>query len=458
MKGVLLAAGAGTRFWPFAEARNKCATQIAGKAAARWMADALIEAGCDGLIVVLGEKAQSVRAALQGLSVPIVWQTSSPTEGGAAAALRALEGLEEDQVAIAYGDVVCAASNVRRVIETAREGDCPAVLAAPLAADEDPRDSIGLRIREGRVREVVGHPRSRLGHSFGGVVAGDRRVLLGALEANPGIFTNVEVGGMPPVESDLAMSVGVLLGRHESVAAVEAGTTWTDLDKPWDILAASERMVRALLEGHEVDSVAEGCRIDDSAEIDGRVVLAPGASIGKRCVVRGGLILGAGSRLENGAIVEGPILVGREARIRHYCLLGGPSLGDECVVSHGAEFEGVAFERAYFYHYCEIAGVVGACVDIGAATVCGTLRFDDGDKEHRVKGRRERPRHGANSSYFGDYSRTGVNAILLPGVKIGAWSCVGPGVILRDDLPSRKACFVKQEHTVTEWGPERYGW
>jgi hypothetical protein len=46
----------------------------------------------------------------------------------------------------------------------------------------------------------------------------------------------------------------------------------------------------------------------------------------------------------------------------------------------------------------------------------------------------------------------------MPGVKTGAYSCVGPGVLLYEDLPSRKAVFVKQEHSVIDWGPERYGW
>jgi bifunctional UDP-N-acetylglucosamine pyrophosphorylase/glucosamine-1-phosphate N-acetyltransferase len=97
-------------------------------------------------------------------------------------------------------------------------------------------------------------------------------------------------------------------------------------------------------------------------------------------------------------------------------------------------------------------------VDIGAATVCGTLRFDDGDAVHRTLGRCETPHTGANASYLGDYSRTGVNAVLMPGVKVGAYSCVGPGVILDTDLPSRELVLVKQDLLRKPWGPDRYGW
>jgi UDP-N-acetylglucosamine diphosphorylase / glucose-1-phosphate thymidylyltransferase / UDP-N-acetylgalactosamine diphosphorylase / glucosamine-1-phosphate N-acetyltransferase / galactosamine-1-phosphate N-acetyltransferase len=97
-------------------------------------------------------------------------------------------------------------------------------------------------------------------------------------------------------------------------------------------------------------------------------------------------------------------------------------------------------------------------VDIGAATVCGTLRFDDAEQTSIINGRRETPSTNSGSSYLGDYSRTGVNAILMPGVKVGAYSCVGPGVLLTDDLPSRTLVLVKQELVRRSWGPERYGW
>jgi bifunctional UDP-N-acetylglucosamine pyrophosphorylase/glucosamine-1-phosphate N-acetyltransferase len=148
-----------------------------------------------------------------------------------------------------------------------------------------------------------------------------------------------------------------------------------------------------------------------------------------------------------------------EARVRDYASVGGGSvLGTRCIVGHGAELSGVLLDGAYLYHYYEISGVLGATVDIGAASVCGTLRFDDARTAHVIHGHREVPLHGANASYLGDYSRTGVNAILMPGVKVGVYSCVGPGVILYNDLPDRKIVLARQELAIRDWGPERYGW
>jgi bifunctional UDP-N-acetylglucosamine pyrophosphorylase/glucosamine-1-phosphate N-acetyltransferase len=161
----------------------------------------------------------------------------------------------------------------------------------------------------------------------------------------------------------------------------------------------------------------------------------------------------------NGAILDGPTVIGKNTIVQNYCQIGShTTLGNRSHYGHGAEFSGVALDTVYCYHYMEIWGVVGQAVDFGAATVCGNLRFDDQDTTWRIKGRPETPTHAANAAYFGDFCRTGVNAIIMPGRRIGVYSVVGPGVLLYDDLPDRTMVTAKQELVTRPWGPERYGW
>ena len=189
------------------------------------------------------------------------------------------------------------------------------------------------------------------------------------------------------------------------------------------------------------------------------IVVEAGAKIGNRVVIEGPCWIGKNTRVINGAIVRKNVMIGANTRVSDYCLVGSDTvIGNNCVVGHGAEFDGVMLDGAYIYHYSEIYGVLGAAVDIGAATVCGTLRFDDAETIHKIGGRREFPKNGANAAYFGDYCRTGVNVITQPGVKIGAYSCVGAGIVLYDDVPSRKLRILKQDVVERDWGPERYGW
>jgi bifunctional UDP-N-acetylglucosamine pyrophosphorylase/glucosamine-1-phosphate N-acetyltransferase len=282
------------------------------------------------------------------------------------------------------------------------------------------------------------------------------RSIIPVVEANPGIMKSVQVGAMPPLEADVAQSLN---DWKADIVAVPAADYVVDIDKPWHILEANQKTAELLCGRLTENRIHPTARIHDGAEIRGFVDLAEGVEIGNRVVIEGNLFVGPRSRIVNGAILRGSNLFGADTLISDYCLLGPDTVvGRNCVVGHGAEMDGVMLDGAYLYHYCEIIGLVGESVDIGAATVCGTLRFDDSETIHRIKGRREVPSSESNATYFGDYSRTGINVITMPGVKIGAYSCVGPGVVLTKDHPDRTITLLKQETESRSWGPERYGW
>lgn len=459
-QAVILAAGAGTRIWPYNEVRNKCATPVVNEPAVRRLAKQLREAGIRQVVVVAGVHAGSVRAALHGLNgLEIAFVNVQGAPGTAACVLTALPLLDASQpFVVVYGDVVTTQATVSRFVEVAKGSDSAAVaLVQPIVPPERPIDWLGAKVKNGRIEYVEGHSRD-CEHRLCGIYAFSPKAVP-AIQNNPGIMTHVPVGGMPPAEAELAQSVQMLLDEGEEVPAVQVEDYLVDMDKPWHILEANRRvldeMSRSLLENR----IHPTARIHSGAEIKGFVVLGEGSEIGNRVVIEGNVFIGKGSRVVNGAIVGNAVAIGDRTRVSDYCLVGAYSVvGNRCIVGHGAELDGVMFDGAYLYHYCEISGVVGQSVDIGAATVCGTLRFDDAETIHRIKGRREFPVHGADATYFGDFSRTGVNVITQPGVKIGAYTCIGPGVVVYEDVPSRRLILLKQELVEKDWGPERYGW
>jgi len=207
------------------------------------------------------------------------------------------------------------------------------------------------------------------------------------------------------------------------------------------------------------NELAEGASIDDSASLAGPVHLGRNSRIGKNVILRGKLIAGDNVIIDAGAIIDGDFVVGDRSFVGNACFIeGGSVVGADCVVNHAAELSGVIFDGVYLYHYMEIYGIVGRNTDIGAATVCGSLRFDDGITIHKTAGRREFPRNFSNASFIGDYCRTGVNAVIMPGCKTGPYSIIGPAVLLEKDLPEGTGIRVKQEQETFKWGPERYGW
>ena len=57
---------------------------------------------------------------------------------------------------------------------------------------------------------------------------------------------------------------------------------------------------------------------------------------------------------------------------------------------------------------------------------------------------------------FGDYARTGVGALMMPGRIVGPCSMVGAGIVLMKNLPAHKALILKQETELVDWSPEIY--
>lgn len=460
---IVLAAGSGRKVWPYGEFRQKCTIPIANKPIVRRIVEDLLEVGCERIIVVVGHHAQQVRGAVADIP-NIVFVTQQVLDGTASATLTAVEHLEAQPYLVIHGDTVTTSENLRNFVNTFRASDVEAAALVQPLGNEDASNYLcaGVGTTDGDngslsiLTGIEGHPRGG-SHRLCGVYAFQSSATPYLLR-NPGIVTRVPVGGMPPPESEIAQSLQLMVDDGRTVLAVQTSDFLVDVDKPWHVLEANRRFVDDLTKRITEDRVADGAKISDAAEINGHVVLGKNTVIGPRVVVNGTLIAGANNNITNGAILHGNIFVGDRCRISDYCDVGSSAIGNRCIIGHGAEMSGVLFDKVYLYHYCEMSGVFGCATDIGAATVCGTLRFDDKDTPIQVDGRYEVPPSGANATYMGDYCRTGVNAIIMPGRRIGSYSVVGPGVILYDDVPSKTMVMAKQELITKPWGPERYGW
>ncbi len=451
---AILAGGPGQRMWPFATVRNKCAMPVAGMPNVRRLCNDLTEIGVQRIFVVVGANSGSIRHALLGLDPEPIVVRQAEGAGTAGAALAALHALGDEPTLALPGDLVTPAEVLQDFVHRWQASGAEGALLSDAMPPGEGGDWYAVS-GAGGLRPTI------TGHEFGA----ERRwceaaivspSLKPALEANPGRLMQVPVGGMPPMEPDLAQSLN---DWNVDKVVIEAADFVVHMDKPWHVIEANRRMSFYLTGRLEADRIHPTARIDDGAEIDGHVSLGPNSMIGKRAVISGNIIVGAETRITNGPIVYGGNVIGDRTQVRDYCLVDrGAVIGSDCIVGHGAEIDGVMFDRSYLWHYCEISGLVGQSVDIGAATVCGTLRFDDQNAEHRVRGRRETPRIEANATYYGDHSRTGVNVITMPGAKIGAYSCVGAGIVVYEDVPDRTLMLLKQETVQRPWGPERYGW
>lgn len=463
MRAVILAAGHGRRIWPFGLTQSKALLPVGPEPLLARTLRQLARAGCDDVVVASGgPHDRAVRGFCAAAGVRV---TPPLAATGTADALLAAVADSSDAVLCVYGDVMFPEGVLSDL--AAADDDSVWAVVASLGA-ERPQDWLcadveweagGTADEYGRLRGFSGHPRGG-GHRGGGAFRLPRDFAR-HLRANPGGGVRTPVGGMPHAEAELEQSVNLFMAAGGRARALVPATPPVDLDKPWHILAAAAADLRERLRDARGIRAAEGAVVSPQADVRAPVILEAGAEIGPGVIVRAPLYLCAGARVTDGAIIAGPSLLGPGARVSDMARLDRAVIGARAVIGHCAEITGVIMEGAHIVHYSEIYGVVGRGVDIGAATVCGTLRFDDGTSRQRVGGpcgRWETPADDGDACYIGDFARTGVNVTFHPGRAVGPYSCVGPGVLVTADIPERTLVQVRQDLASTPWGPERYGW
>jgi len=450
---VILCAGAGTKIWPFAQIRSKTMLPVSNKPVVAYAVDALTQMGFDNIVLVAGRFADEIRSYFRDM--PTVRIIVDPAPKGTAASLLLAEQVVKGAFLALYGDTIVQPEDLAALVAAYERENTPQALVSPVKGRS--ADCVGCRIDGGLLREVWGHSRDESTHFFAGFAFGSE--FFDALSFNPSRFAYTEVGMMPPVESYLEVSVADEMKRGVRFGAVEAAGPVFDIDKPWHILAANAAVNEMRCCALTQNELAEGAAIDPTASVGGFVRLGKNSKIGRNVIIKGNIIVGDNTALTDGAIVSGNVVIGDNTSVRNACFIErSATVGNECIVSHAAELDGLIMDRVYLYHYMEINGVVGENTDFGAATVCGSLRFDDGSTIHRVKGRREFPESCADSVFVGDYCRTGVNAILMPGVKVGTYSVIGAGVVLNRDVKDHTLIYAEQNLVEKPWGSEVYGW
>jgi NDP-sugar pyrophosphorylase family protein len=437
---IIVAAGWGERMAPYHLGRPKTLLPLMNEPILSHLYRALAEAGVRSVVVVVREQDRPLVESLDGgsLAVSVVVQ---PNRGGSAvAASLGMGHVPADEPVLALeGDVWVSGSDLARLAASLDGGAAAAALVDRLGP-EAPHDWIMAELGEpDAITAAWGHPRDfewRVSGAYGLSPAARQWV---AKPSRRGV--RVQVGGMPHDEFDLAEVINTLTASGRRVQAVRAEDPVMNFDKPWHLYGGNLAALTRWGESHPEPVVGEGSSIDPTAQI------------------RGPVRLGRNSRIGHGAIIEGPVYIGDNVSIDDYAKVSYAVVGDDVVISHTAEFlGGVIMNNVYLMHNCELYGVLGDSVDIGAGTVSGTLRFDDRETRHRVRGRGEMPPVGSNATYLGDFSRTGVNVVILPGKHIGPYSTVGPGVVVDRDIEPFTQVLLEQSWAVRKWGPDQYGW
>ncbi|MEA4911573.1 MAG: NTP transferase domain-containing protein [Oscillospiraceae bacterium] len=450
---IILAAGEGKKMFPFDLCANKAARKVMGTPLLLYNIRALRALTDAPIRIITLDKYKGTLSEIVRNVPGVGVETVERTRGTADTLLAAMETSAAQEFIALYADTLLAPADVKRLWEA------PSPSALVFSLDVPQGERICCNLSGSRIAAIGAHHRGdAMTHCFGGFAL--PAAFARELRCTPEYFPNMKCGEGAPCERYLEAALSQYMANGGAVAAVEGAEKLFDIDKPWQLLEANMAVLAAECGKLTANELAEGASIDPSARIGGFVRLGKRARIGRNVTVEGNLIVGDDTVIDNGAMFLGDAYAGARCRITDWCQLYDRTVvGDDCIVGHCCEFlGGVLMDKVYLYHHGELYGMLGNCVDIGAGCVCGTLRFDDREPMHSVRGRRESAGIFGSCSYIGDYSRTGVGVILQPGCKIGAYSAVGGGSVVAGDVPHNTCILLKQEFEYKPWGPEKYGW
>ena len=217
----------------------------------------------------------------------------------------------------------------------------------------------------------------------------------------------------------------------------EAFAAQLDPDAPWALL------------GEPLDAVLDDLPSDGiEARLSPDVHLA-----GDR------IVIGRGTVVQPGALLEGPLFIGSGALIRTGAYVrGGAWIGDGAVVGANTEVKrSILMAGAKAPHLAYVGdSVLGAGVNLGAGTVLSNFRHDGAEISIPVDGESlgtgslatGRRKLGA---ILGDGVKTGCNAVLSPGVVVGARTQTYAGVVLRPGIYAADSIVkLRQQLTIVE--------
>lgn len=406
MIGVILAAGKGRRLRPLTETRPKALLPILGKPLISYHISLLKRLNVEKIVVVVSylkeqliEKAKELANTL-AIDIEFVDQK---TELGTGHALKTVVEHYEDDMIVVYGDLYLDVDGVSKVLlDVVNRGD-----SYILGVEVDDVSRYGKLVTDDdTLMKIVEKPLER---SRGLVNAGIYVLKAGIVK----LVSNI--GLSPRGEYELTDLVEIARGKGMKLKVARiCDSCWQDIGYPWDLL----RAVKLELSKYKEKIVCG--KVDSSTTIRGTVIIEENASV------------------KGSTYIEGPVYIGKNAVV-------GPNsyIRPFTAIEEGAHIgfavevkESIIFEKTHAAHLTYIGdSIIGEGVNLGAGTLIANLRFDGKTVKMNIDGVRIDTGRIKMGTVIGGYVKTGVNAAIMPGVKIGSYAIIYPGVVVYRDVP-----------------------
>jgi UDP-N-acetylglucosamine diphosphorylase / glucose-1-phosphate thymidylyltransferase / UDP-N-acetylgalactosamine diphosphorylase / glucosamine-1-phosphate N-acetyltransferase / galactosamine-1-phosphate N-acetyltransferase len=394
MKAVMFAAGRSTRTYPLTVERPKVLLPVLNKPIIKRNLEQL-KGIVEEVIIIVGFRKEliieAVGVSFQGMKISYVEQKE---QKGTGHALLQAEKLIKERFIAMNGDDLYSAADIKKLLRHKN---------GALAKQVPDPERFGVYVVEGdRATRIVEKPKR-----FVCDLAN-----IGCYIFEPSIFEHLHHCGTTE-RGECEVTDGVAKVIESSLFNIELVTDhWIPIGYPWDLLSASEQLIKAVVKSRFEGTVSKGATID------------------------GTLVLGKGSVIKSGVVVEGTVIIGEDSEIGPNCYLrSGAVIGNHCKVGQAVEIKNsIIMDHSKVPHLSYVGdSVIGEHCNLGAGTITANLRHDGKNVASPVKGVMVDTGRRKLGTMVGDHVHTGIHTSIYPGRKLWPHTHTKPGEIVDKD-------------------------
>lgn len=420
MKAVFLCGGRGKRMFPIAE--DKFLLDFLGKPLLEHQMELAREAGLSHFVVIgnpenMG-KIKQIMKRLTGIEVDFALQKKSL---GIADALKSAEPFLSGQLLVINPNDVFSRSAYTRIISAAKRSPASSYILGYQVQEYFPGGYLQVDARN-QLLHIVEKPNP--GEEPSNLV----NILIHCHNNSKELLRHIE-SAQTTRDDVYECALDSLVRAGHKIKVIPYDGFWAPIKYPWHIFKVMEYFL-----DNAQPYIASSARISEKATVEGKVILSNNVRVLESAVIRGPVYIGANS------------VVGNNALVREYSHIGANSvIGYSTEVKHSYIGDNCWFHSNYVGD-----SIVDDNCSFGAGTVLANFRLDEGNVKIEVGDTLVDTGYDKLGAVVGRGCRAGVNASLMPGVRVGPNCFVGPQVCLRQDLAANKMILLEQRYEVTD--------
>jgi bifunctional UDP-N-acetylglucosamine pyrophosphorylase/glucosamine-1-phosphate N-acetyltransferase len=420
MKAVFLCGGRGKRMFPITE--DKFLLDFLDRTLLEHQIKIACEAGLSHLVIIGNPeniaKIEQITKEIPGIKVDFALQ-KEPL--GIADALKSVEPFLHGQLLIINPNDVFSSSAYTRIITDAKKATASAYILGYQVQKYFPGGYLQVN-SQNELLHIVEKP------SPGEEPSNLVNILIHYHSNSEELLHYI--GTVQTTKDDVyecALDNMVKAGRK--IKVISYSDFWAPIKYPWHVFKVMEYF---LDNAHPY--IAPSAHISEKATIQGKVILSDNVKVLENAVIRGPTYIGANSIIGNNALVRDYSHIGSNSVIGYCTEIKHSYIGDNC----------------WFHSNYVGDSIVDDDCSLGAGTVLANFRLDEGNIQIKVGDNLVDTDYDKLGAIVGRGCRIGVNASLMPGVRVGPDSFVGPQVCLRQDLGANKIALLESRYQIED--------